>query len=331
MRLLQILMPAKFVIPSHRQLFSLFALLLFSFAAHAIPMPDGTMILTGSLAQSSDGKVFPSAGDVISVINTKTNQTEASTVYDGSGNYGMIISKPASLNTTPLILRITHLGTTYKLNNATGGDSTFPFAGSFLPVTLTMNVVIESAGGKTPVAGEACTGAGSVSGSLYCNGAKWITPVAGSACTGPVTVGSFTCSGNIWVASALPIGIIGGPCAGYSAPPNSTCSGNVWVATGGAEPPPKPVMAGDVNSDSKVDETDVQSLKQAISGTVPIDKVRMDVNGDSVVNTRDLIDLIRAVRSQSSSALNPASIQPVPVSIRSAPVSIRPVPALIRP
>lgn len=328
MRLLQILMPAKFVIPSHRQLFSLFALLLFSFAVHAAPMPDGTMILTGSLAQSSDGKVIPSAGDVISVINTKTNQTETTAVYDGSGSYGIFITKPASFNNTQLTLRITHLGTAYKLNNAVGGESVFLFSGSFLPVTLTMNVVVESAGGKTPVAGEACTGAGGVSGSLYCNGAKWITPVAGSACTGTVTVGSFTCSGNIWVGSALPVGIIGGPCAGHSAPPNSTCSGNVWVAT---EPPPKPVMTGDVNSDSKVDETDVQLLKQAISGTAPLDKARMDVNGDAVVNTRDLIDLIRAVRSQSQSALNPASIQPVPVSIRSAPVSIRPVPALIRP
>lgn len=294
-------------------------------------MPDGTMILTGSLAQSSDGKVIPSAGDVISVINTKTNQTEATTVYDDSGDYGVILSKPASLNGTPLILRISHLGTTYKLNKATGGDSIFAFAGSFLPVTLTMNVIIESAGGKTVVAGEACTGAGSVSGSLYCNGAKWVTPVAGSACTGTVTAGIFTCSGNIWVASALPTGVIGGPCAGHSAPANSSCSGNVWVATGGAEPAPKPVIAGDVNSDSKVDETDVQLLKQAISGTVPIDKSRMDVNDDAVVNTRDLIDLIRAVRIQSQSALNPASIQTAPVSIRSTPVSIRPVPALIHP
>lgn len=293
------------------------------------------MILTGSLAQSSDGKVIPSVGDVISVINTKTNQTEATAVYDGSGNYGVILSKPASLNGTPLILRISHLGITYKLmsRDVPGADSIFAFAGSFLPVTLTMNVIIESAGGKTAVAGEACTGAGSVSGSLYCNGAKWIRPVAGSACTGTVAVGSFTCSGNIWVASGvtLPPGIIGGPCAGHSAPANSSCSGNVWVATGGAEPTPQPVMTGDTNSDSKVDEADVQLLKQAISGTAPVDKTRMDVNGDAVVNTRDLIDLIRAVRSQSQSALNPASIQPVPVSIRSTPVSIRPVPALIRP
>ena len=33
-----------------------------------------------------------------------------------------------------------------------------------------------TAGSGTAVAGSACAGAGSVSGSLYCNGATWITP-----------------------------------------------------------------------------------------------------------------------------------------------------------
>jgi len=54
---------------------------------------------------------------------------------------------------------------------------------------------------------------------------------------------------------------------------------------------------GDINGDGKVDQTDVDLLKQAISGQRPIDKTRMDVNSDGVINTRDLIDLLRALRS----------------------------------
>ena len=57
-------------------------------------------------------------------------------------------------------------------------------------------------------------------------------------------------------------------------------------------------LTGDVNGDGKVDETDISLLKQALSGNSPIKKAAMDINADGVVNTRDLIDLIRGIRSQ---------------------------------
>lgn len=204
-----------------RQLISLFIFLIFAFSACAVSLPDGTMILSGSLAKSSDGKVIPSDGDVISIINVKTNQTESTTLY-GTGSYAVILSKPASFNGTQIMLRISHVGTTYKLLKADGNDSVIQFTPGvgFFPSSVTMNLVISSAGG-----------------------AESTTPAT--------------------------------------------------------------ILTGDINSDGKINEADVQLLKQAISGAMPTDKVKMDVNADGVVNTRDLIDLIRAIRNQSQSTLAP--------------------------
>ncbi len=44
------------------------------------------------------------------------------------------------------------------------------------------------------------------------------------------------------------------------------------------------------------DENDIELLKKAISGQIPLVKATMDINGDGVVNSRDLVELIRAVR-----------------------------------
>ncbi len=85
------------------------------------------------------------------------------------------------------------------------------------------------------------------------------------------------------------------------------------TGTGGGTPPPPTSLGslGDLNGDGVVNEVDVGLLKQAISGQIPIDKTKMDINGDQVVNTRDLIDLIRMVRENSFNAIRPASIIPV--------------------
>lgn len=73
---------------------------------------------------------------------------------------------------------------------------------------------------------------------------------------------------------------------------------------------PSPTSLGDLNGDGAVNEVDVGLLKQAISGQITIDSTKMDINGDQVVNTRDLIDLIRIVREKSRIALKPVSIIP---------------------
>lgn len=126
-----------------------------------------------------------------------------------------------------------------------------------------------SAGGGTTYPGGACTGMGTVSGALYCDGATWITPVAGTFCTGAATVGSMTCSGGYWtytggavvggictgaggVSGALYCDgtywvypVLGNPCVGTATVSGMTCSGGWWTtqstyATPGFAAPPAP-------------------------------------------------------------------------------------------
>ena len=66
----------------------------------------------------------------------------------------------------------------------------------------------------------------------------------------------------------------------------------------------------DLNSDGRAGEADIERLKQALAGRIPIDKATMDVNRDGVVNSRDLIDLIRAVRAQARQNLKPGVVVP---------------------
>lgn len=244
-----------------RTIFLLAGLWALPLAASALDGPDGTMVLTGSLAPSSDGKVVPADGDSIALVNVKTNATEVTATYDGSGNYGVILSKPASFNGTQLILRLSHAGTVYKLLNAAGGDALLVFSGSLFPVNVTINVVASSTVISTTATGGTTTGGGT---------------------------GTGTGSGG----------------TGTTAPP--------------------PALSGDINDDGKVDDVDVQLLKQGISTQVAM-TTRMDVNGDKVINTRDLIDLIRLVRSQGGTALaQTSSSSPVLAAPVAAPAAVKP-------
>jgi hypothetical protein len=239
-----------------RTIFLLAALWALPFAASALDGPDGTMVLTGSLAPSSDGKVVPAAGDSLALVNVKTNNAEATVTYDGSGAYGVILSKPASFNGTQLILRLSHAGTVYRLLNAAGGDALLVFSGSLFPVNVTINVVASST-------------------------------VISTTATGGTTTGGGTGTGS------------GG--TGTTAPP--------------------PALSGDLNDDGKVDDLDVQLIKQGISGQVSLTTL-MDVNKDRVINTRDLIDLIRLVRTQGGTALRQtASSAPVTATV-AAPATV---------
>ena len=214
------------------------------FAASAEDLPV-SMIVTGSLAQSSDGKVAPAEGDSITLVDVNTSKTEATAAYDGSGMYALAISKPPSYNSSQLSVRLVHAGITYKLlNAATSSDALVVFNGSFFPVQLTLNLVASST----------------------------VLSSTGTTTDGTSTDGT------------------------------------------GTTPAPPAALTGDINDDKKVDEKDILLLKQGISGQVPTSS-KMDVNGDMVINTRDLIDLIRLVRTQANAALKPASIIPVKASI----------------
>lgn len=79
--------------------------------------------------------------------------------------------------------------------------------------------------------------------------------------------------------------------------PTPTPGGGSTGGTGGGSGTGTTAVVGDIDGNGKVDEADIAMLKEALSGRRPIDPVRMDVTGDKVVNTRDLIELIRMVRA----------------------------------
>ena len=87
----------------------------------------------------------------------------------------------------------------------------------------------------------------------------------------------------------------------------TTSSGSGSSSAGGPDPT---LRSGDLNFDGSLTQADIERLKQALAGRIPIDKTTMDANRDGVVNSRDLIDLIRAVRAQERQNLQPASILP---------------------
>ena len=63
---------------------------------------------------------------------------------------------------------------------------------------------------------------------------------------------------------------------------------------------------------------DIELLKQALSGKLPMNVVTMEINGDNVVNTRDLIELIKLVRGRSfpNSQVTVPSLQSVVTTVR---------------
>jgi hypothetical protein len=219
-----------------------------------------TMVLNGSIAPSSDGKVAPIEGDVVLAVNGNTGVTEGTGLATDSGTYGIILSdKPASLNGVPLLLQLKRGGNTFKLLRPDGNDAIVAFNGSFLPVRVTMNVVASS---------EVVGGTG-----------------------GGGTGGGGTGGG----------GTSGGEPGGGSTPPAS--------------------VRGDINGDTTIDERDIQLLKQAIAGKIPMNTEKMDVTGDGVVNTRDLIEMIRAVRDQAFKSARDQARSSAKVQ---APASARP-------
>lgn len=210
-----------------------------------IPLPDVSMIVTGALSASSDGKLVPADGDAVLVVNVGTGKTEATANFNGGG-YTASLSKPAAFNGTQLVLRLVHLNTTYRLTKGDGSDAILIFNGSLLPVQTILNLFATAT----------------------------VVGTSGGGTTGGGTTGGDTTGGG---------------------------------TTGGG---PSIPLIYDINSDKKVDEVDIQLLKDAIAGRRALDKTKMDVNTDGVVNTRDLIEVIRSVRDAAREARKPASIIP---------------------
>ena len=105
--------------------------------------------------------------------------------------------------------------------------------------------------------------------------------------------------------------VSGGTTTGGTTGGGTTGGGTTGGGTAGNATAGDPSLrAADFNSDGRVNEADIERLKQALAGRIPINKTAMDVNNDGVVNSRDLIDLIRAVRAQARQNLKPASILP---------------------
>lgn len=114
-------------------------------AAHSqVSSPDVSMIVTGTLGNSSDGKVIPGEGDTLTLVNASTAVTEASVTVGSSGSYAAILSKPSTFNGTRLTFRPSHGSSVYKMLYSGGGEATFVFNGALLPSQTTLNLIASS-------------------------------------------------------------------------------------------------------------------------------------------------------------------------------------------
>ena len=132
-------------------------------AQSAVSLPDVTMIVSGTLTQSGDGKVIPTEGDTLTLLNQKTLVTEASATV-GSDGYALIISKPPSFNNTVLIFRLAHAGRVYPMLYSSGGPAAFAFNGALLPSRTVLNLVASSTAINTGTGTGTGTGAGTGTG-----------------------------------------------------------------------------------------------------------------------------------------------------------------------
>jgi hypothetical protein len=123
------------------------------------------MIMGGRIS-AGVGAPTPAKGDAVDAVDPATGTVLGSgTIEDGSGNYSITLTKPASLNGSIMTLRLVNGCTTYQLVQS--GASAAPavrltFNGSFpFPTTLTLNptigAAVSSTGCPTPTAAAAGT------------------------------------------------------------------------------------------------------------------------------------------------------------------------------
>ncbi|KAF0205419.1 MAG: hypothetical protein FD173_1032 [Gallionellaceae bacterium] len=118
----------------------------------------------------------------------------------GAGTYG---TGPLSINTTPINTAQIYPAqiNTVPIYTANPYAWAYDANGNLLPGYTLVNGVPTL---STAASGVGCSGAGagSISGTLYCDGKTWIQPAVDQPCgaTG-IVVGTFTCSGGIWVST----------------------------------------------------------------------------------------------------------------------------------
>jgi len=126
---------------------------------------------------------------------------------------------------------------------------------------------------------------------------------------------------NVVASSEVVGGTGGGNTGGGNTGGGNTGGGNTGGgSTGGGSTPPA-ALRGDINGDGKIDEKDIQLLKLGIAGRIPVDAAKMDITTDGVVNTRDLIEMIRFIRDEAFKAARDQARNSVKVP---PPASTRP-------
>ena len=284
--------------------------------ASAAPAMLLNMILSGKLAPSSDGKLLPVTGDTVLAVNAATGATEASAAFvsygvangkNMGGAYTLIMANmPASYNGTPFLLRLSHQNAIYSLLDAGSVEATFNFNGSFLPIQAVMDLTASS----QLLSGSANSGTGT-------GAATGSNPGSGTG-TGAATGSKPGYSGSQYIYITV-------PASGTPATGNGSSSG---TSTGATAPAP---VKGDLNGDFVANSLDINLLKQAISGQIPLNVTTMDINADGVVNTRDLIDLIGIVRNASVLVPGVIVVAPVAIVVVPKPITRAPIPIVRTP
>lgn len=214
--------------------FGLVGLAALSVQAQTTEMP-AMMILEGKVIATSDGKLSPTTGDVLAVVDGSGKELGRTTVADGTYS-GLVLTLSLADNGKLLAMRYIKGNTTYGTYAGKEGDQTFNFSGSVFPVRSSLDILMTT----TVISGGSGTGTGSGTGS-----------------------GSGTGTGT----------------------GSGTGSGSTTTKT------------GDVNGDGKVDETDIDILRSALTGQRPVVLSTMDVTKDGVFNTRDVIVVLQIIRT----------------------------------
>lgn len=262
--------------------------------AYAAPAMLVNMVVSGTLDKSADGKMLPANGDQILAVNVGTGVTEATGVYTANDKFGGGVFSVLMTNKDQN-LNGTQL--VLKLSHLNTVYNLQNSAGS--DALFTFN------GSFLPIQATI---------NLVMSNLN-ATTTSGSASTSTAN------SASTSTANGTHIVYVTAPASGVVAPIKSL-------------QPPLAALPGDLNADGAVDSVDINLLKQAISGQIALNKTTMDVNADGVVNTRDLIDLIRIVRNASAYTpgiivVKPSAILVVPAAITNVPVSIIRTPASI--
>lgn len=204
--------------------------------------------------------VAPQVNDKIFVKQANGTVEGQGIVGDDSSSYSVIMSKTSAFNGTRL---------TMQFQQAVGGaiyelsdnNNPFSFNGGFPANQLTINPVIGSLITAGTTSGGGSTGGGSTGGGSTGSGST------GGGSTGNGSTGGGS-TGN-------------GSTSGGSTGSGSTAAGSTF----------------DTNGDGQSNQQDIEQIKQALSRGK--NDTNADINKDGIVNTRDIIDAIKAFRALS--------------------------------